>query len=341
MSKPTQTETLSLETSMVTPVHASLRLALRGLASLALVVGFTAGVAQAQLLRPAVDGVVLDSNRGQAYAMNEEGGIDALDLATGALAWSTQAAVKPVLKVDGLLLAQATHDKPNVLALALLDETGTQRSLLEVALPEGVRVVSRDGLGVMFRLHLVAVEGKQVTLGWTAFSYPASGLKLKSPSLSTGASRPIEGAVRVDLVGARASVIPAEQAANLLANPPGAVEAEVALASPGTRTFHATDAQARLVSVLNADATSPSSRYRWTIFDGRGSVAGGIEHATSSAPFVLAGSTLLYVEQPTGRLVGDVIESQPLSLISVDLATGAELWQRELVDTRYHGPFPP
>ena len=326
---------------MLTPVRGSLRLARRGFVSFALLATVLAGAAQAQLLRPAIDGLVLDSARAQAYAMNETGGIDALDLSTGAVAWSTQAAVKPLVKVDGLLLAQATSEKANVLALAILDDTGTLRALTEVALPEGVQVASRDGLGQMFRLHLVAVEGKQVTLGWTALSYPASGLRLKSPTLSASSSRPSEGAIVVDLAGARASVIPAEQAANLLANPPGAVAAEIALAASGPRTFLATDGAARLVSTLNEDATTPLTRYRWTIFNAQGAVAGGVEHAVSSAPFVLAGSSLVYVEQPTGRLVGDVVERMPLSLISVDLATGAELWQRELVDTRYHGPFPP
>ena len=38
----------------------------------------SASAAHAQLLRPAIDGLVLDSTRGQAYAMNEAGGIDAL-----------------------------------------------------------------------------------------------------------------------------------------------------------------------------------------------------------------------------------------------------------------------
>jgi hypothetical protein len=58
------------------------------------------------------------------------------------------------------------------------------------------------------------------------------------------------------------------------------------------------------------------------------------------SPFVVVGNRLIHVAQPTTRREGSKVIDQPLRLRAVDLATGQEIWSRELRSTAYNGPFP-
>jgi hypothetical protein len=66
-----------------------------------------------------------------------------------------------------------------------------------------------------------------------------------------------------------------------------------------------------------------------------------IDAPVSMAPFVVVGSRLLYVAQPSARRSGEATVSEPLRLRALDVRSGAELWVLPIVDTAYRGPMPP
>jgi hypothetical protein len=102
-------------------------------------------------------GVIVDSDRAVSYLMNPYAGIDALDLNSGKILWTTNYAQKPLLLMGNTLVAHTDPgDRDGVLQLALLDieQAGLCRTREDIGLPAGVRASIDDGLGANFRLEV-------------------------------------------------------------------------------------------------------------------------------------------------------------------------------------------
>lgn len=98
-------------------------------------------------------GVIVDPDRSAVYLMNIEGGIDAVDLASGKLLWRTDRVAKPLLCHDDLLVAQT---EPQVgqhfLRIALLktrDITAGPR-FVDIPLPADVQAMIDDRMESTF-----------------------------------------------------------------------------------------------------------------------------------------------------------------------------------------------
>jgi outer membrane protein assembly factor BamB len=88
-------------------------------------------------LRP---GVVIAPAAGRLYMMNPQGGIDAIELATGNLLWTTKAAAKPLAVFDDRLAAQAdlTHGSGSLPIVLLNAKSGRAESTISIPTPDGV-----------------------------------------------------------------------------------------------------------------------------------------------------------------------------------------------------------
>lgn len=322
--------------------------------ALALLAALVPGIAAAQPAGGAAaalhDGVVVDFAKGAVYLASPEGGIDAVQLSTGNVIWKTREAAKPLLVKDGALLAQGRPGANGELALVTLNtRQGAVKSRMEVALAPGVRANLKNGPSQSFQAEAFVAADKSVVVTWSANEQPLKGAlpapedglaPVKSAAVSAGGPR--KGAVQVDMAGGRAVPMAFEKAQSLQ-GPALAVRAEaIRVRGLGTTTRELTslDGQHVLKSERNPEG-GLWTPYRWTVTDKAGRVIGTANAPVSLTPFVVSGSRILYMAQPSVRKEGDKIVEQPLRLISMDLLSGTDVWTSEVVDSNYRGPFPP
>ena len=100
-----------------------------------------------------LEGVVISPQQGFAYLMRPGGGIDAVDLASGAVRWRTKSAAKPLAIAAGRLVAQADSRGANALKLVVLDaRSGAARDSVRIPLPAGVAATVIDTASSSFRV---------------------------------------------------------------------------------------------------------------------------------------------------------------------------------------------
>ena len=113
-------------------------------------------------------GVIVDPDRPAVYFMNIQGGIDAVDLASGKLLWRTDLAAKPLLCHEDRLVAQT---EPPVgqqfLRIALLNtrEITVDPRFVDIPLPADVQATIDDGMESSFSATARIHEGA-VVLSW-------------------------------------------------------------------------------------------------------------------------------------------------------------------------------
>lgn len=335
----------------------SLRSSVLLFTSAALLLAFAPGAAFGQLAKPAVkplmlesgsgvelaDGVVVDGARRVAYVMAPRGGIDAVELESGAALWTSATAARPLLLAGDLLLAQAEESEPGRLDLISFDVRDGRRGGLEagVDLPEGVRARLHDGARSSFRVR-AGLDGGDVVLSWQATEVGGGELQGYLPGPEEGSApaakafRRLEGAVALDLDSG--AVRPFAKA--VLAPP--SLDALPQGQAKGLAGRLFTSADRRHLLASDRVPGGGWSSYRWTLYDrATGAKLGEIDHYTSSAPFVVAGGRLFFVAQPYFQRRGEDVVEVPRQLQAVDLASGAELWAKEVTYPNFAGPFPP
>lgn len=142
-------------------------------------------------------GVIVNSNQSTVYLMNLQCGIDAVDLSSGKVLWSTTKAAKPLLLHGHLLVAQAESAAPShLLRIVVLNTRDAGELLLEasVQLPEDVQVAIEDGLGTTFRTS-ARLHENDVIVSWRFSKQRISG----PPPGPDAKVRVATGAVRIDL----------------------------------------------------------------------------------------------------------------------------------------------
>lgn len=146
-------------------------------------------------LRP---GVIVDPDRPAVYLMNPRGGIDAVDLSSGTLIWTTAQAAKPLLLYDDLLVAQAeVSGRSGVLRIVWLNTKDMDRAALkaDVELPDGVSASIDDGLGTSFRASADMHAGTLI-VSWRSSMQYISGAA--PPPDVTALDRQAAGVVRIE-----------------------------------------------------------------------------------------------------------------------------------------------
>jgi hypothetical protein len=153
-------------------------------------------------------GVLVAGDRGVCFLMNTANGVDAVDVETGRVRWTTEIAEKPLMIVDGDILAQeAPEPGSDLLQLVLLDaSTGEARSpRIDVQLPRGVHPMIDQGAASSFSLDVWEDNGSLVV----SWSYSEAPLRGAAPATRDGFEA--HGAARIDLSDWAVSVVPPGQ----------------------------------------------------------------------------------------------------------------------------------
>ncbi|HEX6901199.1 MAG TPA: PQQ-binding-like beta-propeller repeat protein [Thermoanaerobaculia bacterium] len=314
-----------------------------------------AALAQANGSVPALhDGVVVDP-AGTAYVMSPAGGIEARELATGNVLWRSDEAAKPLLLVDGTLVAQAPPAPEGDLVVVTLDSRrGTAKERNNIKLPPGQQARVTDGVSSSFRAQAFATNDGGVIVSWTSEDRSAQGLlppEVDTPQADAKAvaeraealvQQRRRGAVRLDLASGKVASLPFAEAQAKAVTAPG-LTARIGGAdkAAGEVIGQLTSLDGRHVLTSERNPEDSWNRYRWTLTDASGATVGTIVAPVSMAPFVVSGSRILYVAEPALRKEGNQFVDKPLRLRAVDLQTGAEAWEAAVVDTTFRGPFPP
>jgi hypothetical protein len=299
------------------------------------------------------DGVVVDAVAGAAYVMSPGGGIEARELATGNVLWKSAEAAKPLMVMDGTLVAQAPPAPEGDLVVVTLDSArGTAKERKNIKLPPGQQANVIDGPSRSFRAQAFPTDDGGVIVSWTAedgrslqgiappeIDAPQVDAKAAAAAAKT-AERRRRGAVRLDL---RSGDVTPMAFADAQAKAP-ALSARIgggAGKAAGAVIGQLTSLDGRHVLTSERNPEDSWNRYRWTLTDASGATVGTVAAPVSMAPFVVSGSRILYVAEPSLRKEGSQFVDKPLRLRAVDLQTGAEAWEAAVVDTTFRGPFPP
>lgn len=309
------------------------------LALLALLAPGASMAAGTDSVRPLHEGVVVDSASGAAYVMSPRGGIDAIELATGNVMWNNRDAAKPLLLKDGKLFAQARPGREGQLVVVALDaKAGRSQGRVDIEIPSFVRANVLDGPSRRFRAQAFESADGATVVAWTAEEGRAlqglvepEGDNTPVKETAAAAKAPsLNGAVKIDVAAGRAVPVSGVEPRPLTAR----------LAGGDPRQMASIDGRHILRSERNPEG-GLWSRYRWTITDAAGVKLGTVDAPVSMAAFVVSGSQLFYVAQPSVRREENKLVEQPLRLRALDLRTGTALWESAVVDATYRGPFPP
>ncbi len=249
---------------------------LRTIATLAIVAGVFAlslgssAQAQSQTTMPAAreaaakpfvmrPGVVVDPTRGAVYMMNPQGGIDAVDIASGKLLWTTKAAAKPLTMFRDQLIAQAeTSRGSHSLPIAILDPAQGRR-LAEISIPISDPLSPAIDNGRGFSSTVTAQpDGSVVLVRWEVASQRITGIS--HPVVVTRYS----GAATIDPATRKVSEITAAEAAKRTASSPAI---QPRLTGHEGLLFAPVKADGAFVSIQVGPATAgqPAILKRWSL----------------------------------------------------------------------------
>jgi hypothetical protein len=313
-------------------------------------------------------GVVVDRDRSEAYVMNPDGAIVALDLAGGKEVWRSRDAAKPLAVSGDLLISQAEAAGPNneLAIVALRTGEGTLVTRTLVDLPPTVQPAIDQTANRAFMTH-AEPGATEVTVSWEFVERPLRGIAPGAIEVLPGEEMP---AVLTEAVpGAAASDTVAEPGAELVVargavrlDPAGGIATPLAAAVLDTTTetippalapsAAATDLppdamlpgvpgpqflSADGAHVLTSDRVDDDSvwdKYVWSIFDrATGNKLGEVRSHVRVAPFFVNGSQVVYQVEPFARRVGDTFVEEPVQIRSADLQTGQPLWSHAVRDT--------
>ncbi|HEV3255995.1 MAG TPA: hypothetical protein VG013_03875 [Gemmataceae bacterium] len=155
-------------------------------------------------------GGVADPAGRTGFVSNSKHGIDALDLETGKVLWSTEEASQPLVVLGKHLLAQGPiNGKANAVRVVVLD-IGRGKRLLEskpVVFPDWVSVGGGHGRSFASRGR---IEAGNLLLTWEAHAWYAGGAA-PTPEMQRLAKHDASGGSRVNLDNGRVEILPSDK----------------------------------------------------------------------------------------------------------------------------------
>jgi hypothetical protein len=280
-------------------------------------------------------GIVLHPALGVVYVMNREGHIEAVGLTRGETRWTTAAVAKPLAVVGDLLVAHLQTQRPtNTLELAMFNTRVGPASVrvARIELPGQVRVSTQETLQGEF-LTGAHVDADNIIVSWEFIPHPARGMLDPDDTVKPRVAR---GTLRLNPSTGAITGLSAEAAVPAGARAYKVVGRERIQQDSGTQ-FVSPDGRYVLASQRVAD-NRIWDNYRWTIYRRDGARLGEARTHLGFAPFAVQDSILLFVTEPFARRGED---EQPLKLRALSLASGKEIWSKEIRDTKFRGPYPP
>jgi hypothetical protein len=289
--------------------------------------------------------VVVAPRLGLAYVMRPSGGIDALDLASGAVRWRSDSAAKPLALAGQRLIAQAESRGANTLKLVSLDaRSGAARETARIDLPAGIAATVVDGPSGSFRVRADAT-GSELAVRWeaTGVATPAQGYL---PADNEGqAPVVVAGEAVLDL--ASSLRVKTEPSVRSVRSPTLARAALQELSAPAVagvegRQLLSADGRHVLVTEPIEGAGSTLYRHRWTVYERAGGARlGSVTALVSATPFLVVGRTIYHVEPAHAVSREGGFTEHPAALRAMNLTTGAEVWTQAIGETDFRGPFVP
>jgi hypothetical protein len=155
-------------------------------------------------------GGLADAGGRNGYVANPHGGIDAIDLKSGEVLWTTTEAEKALFLQGSRLITQA-GTRRNRIRILVFDTAQQGECILEsdpIVLPPWV--VTGEAVGCSFEARW-RLEHNQVVLAWTA-SASYAGDARPTPQQKAAAERRAAGTARIDLGTGQVQLGPAEEA---------------------------------------------------------------------------------------------------------------------------------
>jgi len=292
-----------------------------------------------------IPGVVVAPDRNEAYIMNPDGGIDAIDLSSGEVLWMTKEASKPLALNGNLLICQTDETsgtkKKNRLVLVALNihDYGNPVAAGRMDLPPEVIVSIDEKLHNSFFVS-AKPSGRDAVIFWEYIYHPRKGVRSKRERTKTNTSI-TNGTLVLDLTSGVMSLL----------------STNTELAAPKPYQLQSVDKTKRIVDVkghqfismddniiLNSERIDNGTvwnKYKWTIFDrSTNEPLGEMRNHKAATPFFMAGSVIIYNTNPFMRRINNKLVAESTKIRGADLKTGQELWSKEIRDTIYYGPFP-
>jgi hypothetical protein len=302
-------------------------------------------------LRP---GLLIHPTLNVAYVMTPEG-IAAVNIATGAKQWTSNAAAKPLAVTGNLLISQVEpKTAANELELVALNvqQQGqpTVRGVTE--LPSGVRVSIGETLKGTFEIDAQPSAGS-VFVNWNFKPVRRRGIKdevstdakneAQSDAKNTRLNQRVsnqsttEGALRMN-IKTGAMTRQRNSTLKVLTLPQRTLTLSEKIANAPPAQFESADGLHILASERVGD-DRVWDKYRWTVYErSTGRRVGEFRTHISFAPFVIRNSLALFETTPFRRRGAP---PEPAKLRAVSLTTGQEVWGVEVREIAYRGPFPP
>ena len=143
-------------------------------------------------------GVVVSPERSVVYVMKPGGGLEAIDIGSGTVAWETSRAARPLAAYGSHLVAQVEASAGSALGLVVIDRDSGGSVVHErtVPLPDGVRAIVSDSLGESFAAD-AHVEDGVIVVSWRYSRQVVRGVR--PPPGPRGERFESRGVVRIDL----------------------------------------------------------------------------------------------------------------------------------------------
>jgi hypothetical protein len=142
---------------------------------LALLAGGVVASAQTPPIYLLRSGTIVDSLRGYAYVAEPNGSVQAVDLRTGGVLWSSRSASLPLGANDSYVAAQEENSRPGTLSIVFLDiRNGSAVSQANIPLPANVVAMIAPSFYGSFFVTTAQVKGRDFELSWF-YDYRGSG----------------------------------------------------------------------------------------------------------------------------------------------------------------------
>jgi hypothetical protein len=299
---------------------------------------------------------VLIDPQGTAYFSNPDGAITAVRLDSGVQLWTTPKgkAYRPLTIVGKFLVAMqegAGHKAGKHLGVAFLQLVDGGEHLVNwIELPSGAWASVKDGLRSSLRMGAAIGPGDRVTVAWASeLQLEVRGIAPDDEDSANASVRKAQvevhsGAAEFDLSGRVLPLSRVVASAQLLQPARQDLSEDQRLKGLPETQYISADGRHILVSELTGN-DHVLNQYRWTIYSagpaGTREPIGTIASPFPTAPFFVSDSTLIYQMRPfmVRDTSGKMVRS-PLKLVAMELRSGGKLWEHQVLDTSYYGPFP-
>jgi hypothetical protein len=287
-------------------------------------------------------GVIIDPDNKLVYTINPRGGIDGVEITTGKKIWHSDQADRPIIIQGAKIIAQRDSTQPGVISLVSINnKTGAMDDSRTVSVNNNVLARVNDGLNQHFEIvsaslnHLewqfrkesirgIAPENNTINLDNTISNANTSN-KLILGEISFNNSNRLADATARELTQIPATAnITIE--GNFLSNKKG-------------RQFKSLSGNHIIVSNLKSDPTL-WEKYQWDIYDLAGQKLGSINNPNSYISFNVVEDIILFIKLPNTKYIQNIQHEELLSLQAYSLITGQRMWQHEIKDLTYKGPYP-